>query len=436
MRCLDEETESVEKQEYGKLIISAAKSLKGYQIADPRIASFLYGTLEAGRLGLFASSIKSENRASIRRIQSLAAQEGITFPGLTNDLLPWLENAGLCQLTRDANGDIEEVTSLILAYGDLLGAVADFYESRNPANEDRACLTVLGQANDLPRAESVIRQSVANSFGEETASAALQLAKAYNIVSTATSDSDPLLYAPKVWTGLDSKASRALSPLGNTDREILLHLVNRVRHNQGYPESLIRDEANQNGAGYLVDMAIGIALMNKTELYMADGAKRAFLTTPHFYSDLADEFGEDMCDRVKIFLDSIRNGQYFGSRTTGRIFDPELLLKALLNRGQVGPATAIGTDYIVAEKAGIIRVQPAVPGSRPIMRIGQEDTVRKVLEVVSSGTVEPGTTPMRANHLSDGTHFRSIEQGRAELGGVSGELAELEHEVIKSLREG
>ena len=69
------------------------------------------------------------------------------------------------------------------------------------------------------------------------------------------------------------------------------------------------------------------------------------------------------------------------------------------------------------------------------MELGQEDTVRKVLEVVSSGTMEPGTRRMGTNHLSDGTHFTSIEQGRAELGEVSGELAELEHDIMKRLRE-
>lgn len=428
--------ESVDKQDKGKLIISAAKSLKGYRIADPRIASFLYGTLEAGRLGLFASAIKSEEQANIKRIQFLAAQEGIGLPTLTTELLPWLEGAGLCQLKRQANGDIGEVTSLVLAYQDLLGAVSDFYDSKNPSNEDRACLIVLAQSDELPGPESVIRHTVANEFGEETANTALHLAKAYGIVGSSGSSSTPLLYGPRVWARLLPKASKALAPLDSTDREILIHLINRVRQNQGYPETLLMGEANRNGAAHLVDMAIGIALVNRTEIHMADGTKRAFLTTPHLYSDLADEFGEDMCDRVKIFLDSIRNGQYFGSRSTGKIFDPELLLRALLNTGHVGPATAIGTDYMVAEKAGIIRVQRASAGSRPLMELGQEDTVRKVLEVVSSGSMEPGRPPMDANHLSDGTDFRSIEQGRAELGGVSGEQSELEYEIMKNLREG
>ena len=199
---------------------------------------------------------------------------------------------------------------------------------------------------------------------------------------------------------------------------------------------MFRNEASQNGTENLVEIAIGIGLVNRTELQMANGTKRAFLTTPHFYSDLAYEYGEDMCDRVKIFLDSIRNGQYFGQYTTGRIRDPRVLLGALLDRGQVGPATAINTDYIVAEKAGIIRVQRPPTSNRAYLELRQEDTVRKVLELVSSGTVEPRVQRMDVNHMLDGRAFTSIEQGRAEFGSVAGELVELEHAIMTGLREG
>ena len=75
-----------------------------------------------------------------------------------------------------------------------------------------------------------------NTSGEQTANMALQLAKAYNIVASSAGSNDPLLYAPRVWSGLHSKASQALAPLDITDREVLLHLINRIRGSQGYPE--------------------------------------------------------------------------------------------------------------------------------------------------------------------------------------------------------
>ena len=138
---------------------------------------------------------------------------------------------------------------------------------------------VLAQASELPNPESVVRHAVASEFGEETANAALGLAKTYGLVAASGTTADPLIYAPRVWAGLHAKAPQALTPLDNTQREILLHLVGRVRNSQGYPETLFRNEATQHGAADLVRMAIGIGLVNRTELQMTGGTKRAFLTT-------------------------------------------------------------------------------------------------------------------------------------------------------------
>ena len=426
----------MERQEIAKSIISVAKSLKSYQLADHKIAAFLYATVDAGQLGLFMSAIKSERSASLKRLELIAAQEGISPPRLIGEILPWLENAGLCQLTRDHEGHIVDCTSLLLAYSDLLNAVHEYYEMRTPTDEDRACLNILVLASWLPRTESALRHMTALQFTDNIATTALQLAKSYNIVASSGGSTDPLLYAPRVWANLHRRAPSALAALDPTQREVLTYLINTVRENQGYPESLLRIEATQHGTHHLVDLAIGIALMNRTELRLANGTTRSFLMTPHFYYDLRDEFGEDMCDRVKIFLDSIRNGQYFGSRSTGKILDPERLLRALIDRGSIGPATAIGQDYIVAEKAGIIRVTKSNYGSQAYMEIKQYDTVSKVLEIVATGNVEPVSSPLAASHISDGTLFTSIEQGRAELGRPSDEVAEIEHGIINRLREG
>ena len=315
-----------------------------------------------------------------------------------------------------------------MAYSDLLGTVTDFYESRTPSKEDRGCLNALYQASQLPTPESVVLQGVTAEIGEEAAVIALSLAKAHRIVSSSSGTPDPILYAPRIWVDVHSDVPKALSPLDSTDREILVHLVEKVRLSQGYPEVLLQREAKENGVSHLLNMAIGLGILNRTDLMMANGTKRAFLITPHFYSDLADEFGEDMCDRVKVFLDSIRNGQYYGYQSTGKISDPVVLLRALLNRGQIGPATAITTDYSVSEKAGIIRVRRTA-SKGGVMLLMQR-------EIVSTGTVEPGSPRMRAAHISGGGQFSSVEQNRAEFGASTGELAEVELDVLTRLREG
>ena len=427
--------DSAEQQELGKLIVSAAKSLKDFRLADPRIAGYLYATSAAGKVGLFTSSIRGERRSEFRRIRRLAAEEGIDPYELTTVTLPWLSEAGFCHLERDADGEIQRVSSLLLAYRDLLGAVTEFYFSRNPTDEDRACLQIVAEASRIPTPESQIRQSVATQFSEEVAGVALNLAKSYQLVAAAGQGNDQLLYAPRVWGKLNRSAGQVLAPLGNVEREVLAHLIDLVRGNQGYPESVLRHHAAQQGVLQFVDMLVGIGLLNKTELHMGDGTTQSFLTTTHLYADLSGEFGEDMCDRIKIFLDSIRNGQYFTHPGTGRILDPVRLLNALVNRGEVGPATAIGTDYLVAEKAGIVQVRQESGRALAYMELRQEDVVRKVLEIVSTGITEPGSAKMNVNQMAGGVGFGSIEQSRARLGNRSAEIKEIESEIMKQLRE-
>lgn len=169
---------------------------------------------------------------------------------------------------------------------------------------------------------------------------------------------------------------------------------------------------------------------------MADGTSRVFLTSPHFYGDLESEFGEDMCDRVKIFLDSTRNGQHFGHPWTGRILDPDKLLSKLINTGVIGPCSAIGTDWVTSELAGIVTVKRVDPqAGKCYLELVQKDTVSKVHQIITTGTMDVSQSTMKASHVAEGRHFHSIEHLRAEAGELPGDWGEAERAIIMKLRE-
>ena len=85
----------MDKVERGKYIISAAKSLKRYQLADATIAAFLYATSHAGRAGLLASALRHNKNVSLGRLTILAAEEGFSPLDLSSRLVPWLEDSQL-----------------------------------------------------------------------------------------------------------------------------------------------------------------------------------------------------------------------------------------------------------------------------------------------------------------------------------------------------
>lgn len=246
---------------------------------------------------------------------------------------------------------------------------------------------------------------------------------------------EPILYSERVWTRFNVKAAKSLSPLSANDRAVIIEFINRVKSHQGLPENLLRAEAHRHNAEHMLQLALSVGLINRTQIQMSDGSKRWFLTTPHFYADMGAEFGEDMCDRVKIFPDSIRNGQHFGSAGTGKIVSPGKLLSKLLNAGEIGPCTAIGTDYVTSEQAGIVKVRRSkFRSGQSFLELVQRDTVEKVHDIITTGSLI-GSRPMTESDISEGVRFGSIEQLRGEKAQMPAPVAEAEREIIQKLRE-
>jgi hypothetical protein len=423
------------KAEKGKLVVSAAKALKVFR-PDPTVTTELYASWEAGRIGLLASALRNQGRISLERFNSLASYEVFSPVDCRKSVLPALENRGLVHVRRQA-GVIQEVESIVLTYEGMLEAIADIYEAAEPTPVDRACGRILFEASRVPMPQSAVLEALADDFDEETARKAVPIAVNYRIVAAKSGYglSEPLLYSERVWSAKMAKASRVMAGLDKTGREVLITLIDKVRNYQGIPEVLIRREAVQHNAERLVDLAIGVGLLSRTEITMLDRTQRAFLTSPHFYAEVGDQFGEDTCDRVKIFLDSVRNGQHFGRSGTGRITDPDRLLRKLVNAGEIGPCTAIGTDYVTSEQAGIVRVKRSgFRAGQFVMEVLQRDTVQKVHSIVTTGTI-PTSGMMNASDVAEGVEFKSIEQLRPDPGQVAASIAEIEREMILRLRE-
>jgi hypothetical protein len=419
------------KIEKAKLIVSASKSLRAFQIGDQNIARYFGATSVAGRAGLLASAIRGHDTLDSKAFHAMAATEGFSTIELRTTIVPWLEEQLLADVDRAA-GQIVAIRSIILSYDHLLNAVTQLWENLGPDDVDRACIDACIACIAIPRGRSELLQQLTVTYGEETAKIAVGLLVAYKLLEQVqTGLIEPILYSPMVWKRTMAAAAPALSTLDVTSREVLLHMVNQVRQHQGLPEPVVFNATN------LLDLGIRIGLLERTKIRTLSNADRCFLVTPHFYADVASEHGEDYCDRVKIFLDSIRNGQHYGNPVTGRITDPDRLLEVLLDRGWVGPVQAIGTGYILPEKAGIVRVEPdETNSSKYRLHLVQTDTVKTVRQIIRTGSSDPGLVEMNAARLQGGTDFSASETLRARLGELPAQVAEAEAELIRVLREG
>jgi len=417
----------------GLRIISVTKSLEAFQRGDQNISRYFGSTILAGHAGLFLSSLKNHRKMKYRKLRVLAAAAHIEGPMLATVAVPWLKTGGFIELA--AQEDEAEVRCNVLDYAAVLSATSALFRSLSPTPEEVAVIGIvdLGMAAPQLRGEILNASNLGN---VETLNRALGLAKSYNIVRVLEGPgiSEPLVYSPLIWGDKMTRAGKALSHLTPNRRAILLALIERIRTYQGLPLERAIAWAVAQGEGSIVDLAVGLGLLDKTVI-TAEGQQKVFLTTPHLYGELAVTQGRDVCDRIRLFLDSIRHGQHYGKWYTGRIADPAVLLSKLINVGEIGPCTAIGRDYQLVEKSGIINVRPS--GYKPgqfIMEVVQTDTVSMVRDIVTKQDIG-GRLGAYSSSPCGQDSFVSSEEMRARLGEPPQKVREAEQEMLRSLRE-
>ncbi len=101
---------------------------------------------------------------------------------------------------------------------------------------------------------------------------------------------------------------------------------------------------------------------------------------------------------LEAFVSHILNGYRFGYPGTGRIRDPLVLVEALINRGRVGPATAIRGDYPLLEARGIVRVVPD-KGTTAYLELVKDDVARDSLDLLKLALDEPTRGTLTANSI-------------------------------------
>jgi hypothetical protein len=99
----------------------------------------------------------------------------------------------------------------------------------------------------------------------------------------------------------------------------------------------------------------------------------------------------------------------------------------------VGPATDIGTDYILLERAGIVKVEESVIKGRFNMTLIKDDIARLAREILTQGTVT-GLADEPLGSLLPPTSMATPEQGRIRLGKIPPSAQKAEEELFRIFR--
>jgi hypothetical protein len=399
----------------GAWVVSTYKTINGFDlnqsVFDPYEAIIL-----AGKTSMLLSPMRrlgvvyARDFEIYRKIAGLKPRESIGIIKILESLgeinVTWQEDSGIdVPISQISLNSTEKV--------DVLSITGKLFLELTPTAQAQITIHVLQETLKIPIPRDVLIGLLA-AYEESIVDRTIQHLLAFKILSQ-TNDREggsPLLYNPNAFQSNAEDVFTAINGLNSSDRQESMDILEFVRTNPGIP---IPVKFNQN----IVRLLISCGLVDSSAIVTSAGrVQQEFTTAPYIWGALgANELGSDVLDDAKLLLNCLRFGQLYSTSGRGKIMDPYVLVDALINKGSVGPASAIGHDYPMPLARGIVSiVESRIQPGRFHMELRKEDVAETVRDVLHTNGILP--TPIRdeeiAQKFKQQGNFVSTEQLRVK----------------------
>jgi hypothetical protein len=409
-----------------ELLLGLSRHLSAYASGHDRAA---LSELEfVGWVYDLAFRLRGSTTTPAERVRAIGVDVGLS-PRNLRDVVAVLETIGWVTVQRDQAGAPVFINETLPPAADLVAAAPRVLDVSNVGSVERAALAVLRATTIQPlvRTDALEIGSTAGAGDGEAAESAVRHLVALGLVRIASVDSDrDVLYNPNVWTQGEDIAAAALRAADAGATKEVQALLEELAENPGLPEVNVKS----TGARW-VRFAIAQGLVQRSVIQTTEGGEQGFLFTPHLARDPFGGTAGDASGHVRQLVGSMIYATTF-ART--RLFAPDAFLRSLLRDGVAGNVPAIGTDYPMLEKAGIIRV---VPGTRSGFRMEllQADVAEDALRLLTTGTGPGGSDSGNAAALRAQRNYIHVERDRARLALQANSDDAEEARLIASLRD-
>lgn len=297
--------------------------------------------------------------------------------------LPALEGLRIVAVDRDPRGTVVSVRALVIDEDDVMAQSARLWETLEPDPAERGALLALREVATLPRTRDEITASCTRGgLSEEDASQGLELALAHALVkqSHVADFQTDFFFNDFLWGEDINRTTAALAGLPPGIRENLGALLEELHRHEGRPL-----EEVESAPSDLIKMAVVHGLIERTEITTSTGKKGTFHFTPRFlgFGVSRDEV-PDALDQIRLVIASFA----FATRYARfRLDNPELFLQRLIERGEAGNATPIGTDYGALERQKIVEVARLGNSNRYQFKAVKKDPLVRALDTMRAGAL-------------------------------------------------
>jgi hypothetical protein len=146
--------------------------------------------------------------------------------------------------------------------------------------------------------------------------------------------------------------------------------------------------------------------------------------------------GVDCFHHAKMLLCCLKYGQMKSMAGRGRIADPVWIINKLLEGAEVGPCTAIGQDYNVLEKEGVISLRRAREryGEQYFMFLRKKEVGELAKQVLLFNRTIADASPQGVPASSATDDYVNPQVNRAALAAPTGPVAAVRSKLLATLR--
>ncbi len=405
--------EAAAKRRLGRAVVFVHEHDTG-QIPRP-VTVEVEALLMAGKAMDLAARLKNFSSPQLTPavVTEFAKQSGIGQRELLQSALPALKQADVIGYTSN-NGQLSGIEEFVGVTGSLVEQALRVMHALNPSAAELALLHSVEIASWAPLTESQhLEQLTRRGFDDTTAAHGYRLALAIGVNKRvrATDLNEDVVFNPYVWGTEQITIAKFLKSLPSSERDVMLGICEQASDRPGLAlPSLIGNPQAVNSA-----RKVGL-LQAATVKSSATGAvAQTYVFSPLLETEDDKLLTTEALHQRKQFVAHILFGHEKAKAGGGRIIDPVVLVRALVNRGQVGPATNIGTDYHLLEAQGIVMVD-GPPGGRAFLRMVKPEIVKDGLDWLERTTVGRTGGSDSPKLLQSPRVFLTPEQDRAALG--------------------
>lgn len=304
-----------------------------------------------------ATTIKDhETIKDAKQLYAAAGELKISRPA-ANAGLDHLERMGFVRLKRaSVDRSIERIDVTVPGLGTLYKGFGEYFASENDSRIAAQTLEMLERLSAFPHKQADIVSSLGLSPTE--LDLILDVGKASSLLDTyiSPSDSQSVLYSPLYW---DDNPQAIFKLLESHSSDTFLSTIDKVRRHQGLPDGRLSD--------LTLTEAVTLGCLPTLAVNSTSGLKK-FIFTPRVG---VGKIEKELLHKARVLISCVRYGENFAGIT--KIFSPDTLIGALVNRGYLKGHSESLKQYEPARNLGLVKIIPTPAGRYEVHFIDNDE---------------------------------------------------------------